>query len=74
MIVCRYCSLDFCSDCHKLLLDGELPINVCGSKHSFLTVPTLSQDQVFKEGELSVEGKIVHSEKFKADLKKQYGL
>ena len=67
-------SLDFCETCHKLLLNGNLPIKVCGRKHSFLTVPKLLPEQVFKEGELLVDGKPVPAEKWKADLKRQYNL
>ena len=74
MRVCRYCNLEFCKDCHKLLVDKELPLRICGRDHSFLTVPTLTTEQRFSEGELLVNGTPVPTETWKANLRKQYNL
>lgn len=71
---CRFCTYDFCQDCHKLLVDGDMPLKICGKSHSFVTIPRLTAEQVFKKGELFVEGKAVPVELWKDDLKKKYGL
>ena len=74
MIGCRYCNVEFCQSCHKLLLAGELPKRICGKDHSFIVVPYLTSDQVFKEGEVFIDGKGVPLEQWKANVKKQYAL
>ena len=71
---CRYCNIDFCNDCHKLLLEDRLGQNICGKEHAFLTVPYVTADQVFKEGELLVGGKVMSLDDWKKSLRKQYDL
>lgn len=74
MIQCRYCNIDLCSDCHRMLLRDELPKRMCGKEHAFVTVPYLLPGQIFKEGETLVDGQIVTLERWKADIEKQYNL
>jgi hypothetical protein len=74
MIVCRYCNLQFEKDCHALLTDGELSIKICGREHSFLTVPPVLPEQVFKEGEGLLDRKIISMEDWKKNLKREYKL
>lgn len=74
MIECRHCNMDFCSDCHQMLVRGELQKKVCGQQHAFVTVPYLKPKQVFKLGEIVVDGKVVTLEQWKADIKNKYNL
>lgn len=56
------------------MIRGELAKNICGKDHAFVTVPYLTPEQAFKEGEILIDGKAVTMEKWKADVKKQYAL
>ena len=66
--------MEFCNSCYQLLIRGELPKKVCGKNHSFVIVPYLTPEQTFNVGEILVDGEPVEIGKWKADVKKQYGL
>lgn len=74
MILCKYCNVNFEKGCHELLMDGKLPVNVCGKDHSFLTVPVLLPEQVFKEGEVLVSGTAIPLAEWKTTIREKYGL
>ena len=70
--LCMLCGACWCRNCFQLLQSGELPLKVCGAHHDFLLVPVL--EQKFKEGELLVGKQVVSADKWKASIKKQWGL
>ena len=60
----------FCRDCHKLLMEGSMEINICGKDHGFLFVPTV---EPFKKGTVPV-GKVFMDEKeWLAKLRQEWG-
>ncbi len=74
LIKCMYCNLEFDKGCFQLLQNDKLALNICGKDHDFFTVPTLTKDQEFKEGDTLLDGKVITIEAWKSLIKKQYGL
>jgi tetratricopeptide (TPR) repeat protein len=72
---CRYCHVvDFCQDCFTLLKAGELKVNVCSPKHSWLIMESRSKKELkAKEpGSLWIDGQNVTIDELKKRLAAQW--
>lgn len=71
-IVCRMGCTYFCQSCYALFLEDKIPFRVCSRAHDHLKVSVL--ETRFKEGELTLGGRVVPLDDWKKSIKKSWGL
>jgi hypothetical protein len=72
-VLCRYCfDTAFCSDCHALIIEDKMPLNICASNHDWIVLTEPSRSAA--KGNFLVEGKEVSFEEFLQSLKKSWNI